>query len=120
MQMVREAYGRRTMVLYQCATVIFFASAAIFNTVGFIDPPWGEELIMSAAIILINGAALVVLAAIAIPRGGPGATVKRISMWVTLLGSWVEVATDCASGAHCCNAMYFRAPRLHRIHCRPV
>lgn len=95
---MREAYGTRAMVLYNVAVLIFFASGSTFNVAGFIWPPWGQELVMSAALVIINGAALITLSGIAIPRSSEGARVKRLSMILTLLGSWLEVSTDCASG----------------------
>lgn len=57
---------------------------------------------MAAALVFVNGAAQVALAGISIPLSMPGARMKRVSMMLTLGGSWLEVATDCASGAHSC------------------
>lgn len=96
--LIGQAYGKRAMLAYIVSVMVFYVAAPTWQVIGFINPPFGQELAMAGALVIINGAAQVALAGIAIPLSSPGAHTKRISMLLTLCGSWLEVATDCASG----------------------
>ena len=96
LQLVRDMFGVRIMVLYNVTAALFFFASAAYLVSMFVAWPHVPSLARAALVATMLICGTISLMAVTVPLGSKGCAVNRASLVFTISSFWLEFCTDLA------------------------